>query len=80
MLLFKKTSVSKEEQFQEGFYANCLWIFWLYTQPAPIQPDYRTQNIKGAVDGAILKDGNALGVIEPKGTNTRPRKHPPTSL
>ncbi len=66
---------SKEEQFQEGFLRELFVDILGYTlNPAPsFNLTTELKNIKGAkkVDGAILKDGNALGVIELKGTNTK---------
>jgi type I restriction-modification system DNA methylase subunit len=66
---------SKEEQFQEGFLRELFVDILGYTlNPAPnFNLTTELKNIKGAkkVDGAILKDGNAQGVIELKGTNTK---------
>jgi type I restriction-modification system DNA methylase subunit len=66
---------SKEEQFQEGFLRELFVDILGYTlNPTPkFNLTTELKNIKGAkkVDGAILKDGNALGVIELKGTNTK---------
>ena len=66
---------SKEEQFQEGFLRELFVDILGYTlNPAPsFNLTTELKNIKGAkkVDGAILKDGNALGVIELKGTNNK---------
>jgi type I restriction-modification system DNA methylase subunit len=66
---------SKEEQFQEGFLRELFVDILGYTlNPAPnFNLTTELKNIKGAkkVDGAILKDGFALGVIELKGTNTK---------
>ena len=66
---------SKEEQFQEGFLRELFVDILGYTlNPAPsFNLTTELKNIRGAkkVDGAILKDGNALGVIELKGTNTK---------
>jgi type I restriction-modification system DNA methylase subunit len=66
---------SKEEQFQEGFLRELFVDILGYTlNPAPsFNLTTELKNIKGAkkVDGAILKNGNALGVIELKGTNTK---------
>ena len=66
---------SKEEQFQEGFLRELFVEILGYTlNPAPkFNLTTELKNIKGSkkVDGAILKDGNALGVIELKGTNTK---------
>lgn len=66
---------SKEEQFQEGFLRELFVEILGYTlNPAPnFNLTTELKNIKGAkkVDGAILKNGEALGVIELKGTNTK---------
>tara|TARA_R110000868_G_scaffold363678_1_gene626006 strand:+ start:395 stop:3490 length:3096 start_codon:yes stop_codon:yes gene_type:complete len=66
---------SKEEQFQEGFLRELFVdILGYILNPAPsFNLTTELKNIKGAkkVDGAILKDGNALAVIELKGTNTK---------
>jgi len=66
---------SKEEQFQEGFLRELFVDILGYTlNPAPkFNLTTELKNIKGAkkVDGAILKDGNAIAVIELKGTNTK---------
>lgn len=66
---------SKEEQFQEGFLRELFVDMLGYTlNPTPkFNLTTELKNIKGSkkVDGAILKDGNALAVIELKGTNTK---------
>ena len=66
---------SKEEQFQEGFLRELFVDILGYTLNPAANFNLTTElkNIKGAkkVDGAILKDGKALGVIELKGTNTK---------
>jgi type I restriction-modification system DNA methylase subunit len=66
---------SKEEQFQEGFLRELFVEVLGYTlNPTPkYNLTTELKNIKGAkkVDGAILKDGEALGVIELKGSNTK---------
>lgn len=66
---------SKEEQFQEGFLRELFVDILGYTlNPAPkYNLTTELKNQKGAkkVDGAILKDNNALAVIELKGTNTK---------
>ena len=66
---------SKEEQFQEGFLRELFVDILGYTlNPTPkFNLTTELKNIKGSkkVDGAILKDGNALAVIELKGTNTK---------
>lgn len=66
---------SKEEQYQEGFLRELFVDVFGYTLNP--QPNYNLttelKNEKGSkkVDGAILKDGNAIGVIELKGTDTK---------
>jgi hypothetical protein len=66
---------SKEEQFQEGFLRELFVNILGYTINP--DPDYNLttelKNIKDSkkTDGAILKDGNALAVIELKGTDTK---------
>jgi type I restriction-modification system DNA methylase subunit len=66
---------SKEEQFQEGFLRELFVKILGYT----INPDpgfnltTELKNIKDSkkTDGAILKDGKAIAVIELKGTDTK---------
>lgn len=66
---------AKEEQFQEGFLRELFVDILGYTLNP--QPNFNLttelKNEKGAkkADGAILKDGKALGVIELKGTDTK---------
>jgi type I restriction-modification system DNA methylase subunit len=66
---------SKEEQFQEGF-LRALFVNILGYTINP-DPDYNLttelKNIKDSkkTDGAILKDGKAIAVIELKGTDTK---------
>ncbi|MCB9359747.1 MAG: N-6 DNA methylase [Flavobacteriales bacterium] len=66
---------SKEEQFQEGFLRELFVGILGYTLNP--QPNFNLttelKNEKGAkkADGAILLDGNALGVIELKSTKTK---------
>ncbi|WP_310555088.1 Eco57I restriction-modification methylase domain-containing protein [Flavobacterium sp.] len=66
---------SKEEQFQEGFLRELFVEIFGYTlNPAPkFNLTTEFKNLKGAkkADGAILKDGKAIGVIELKGTDTK---------
>ncbi|MBN4077636.1 N-6 DNA methylase [bacterium AH-315-C20] len=66
---------SKEEQFQEGFLRELFVTIFGYTLNPNQDFDLTTElkNEKGAkkADGAILKDGNALGVIELKSTKTK---------
>ena len=65
----------KEEQFQEGFLIELFVNVLDYTlAPNPgFNLTTELKNEKGAkkADGAILKDGNALGVIELKSTKTK---------
>jgi hypothetical protein len=66
---------AKEEQFQEGFLRELFVKILGYTINP--EPDYNLttelKNIRDSkkTDGAILKDGNALAVIELKGTDTK---------
>ncbi|MCB9187278.1 MAG: N-6 DNA methylase [Flavobacteriales bacterium] len=66
---------SKEEQFQEGFLRELFVKILGYTINP--EPDFNLttelKNIKDAkkTDGAILKDGKALAVVELKGTDTK---------
>ncbi len=66
---------SKEEQFQEGFLRELFVKILGYTINP--EPEYNLttelKNIKDSkkTDGAILKDGKALAVIELKGTDTK---------
>ncbi|WP_291097043.1 MULTISPECIES: Eco57I restriction-modification methylase domain-containing protein [unclassified Flavobacterium] len=66
---------SKEEQFQEGFLRELFVDILGYTlNPAPkFNLTTELKNLKGAkkTDGAILKEGKAIAVIELKGTNTK---------
>ena len=65
----------KEEQFQYGFLQNLFDAILGYTIYP--KPNYNLttefKNLKGAkkADGAILKDGKAVGVVELKSTNTK---------
>lgn len=66
---------SKEEQFQEGFLRELfIAVFGYVLNP---QPDFNLttefKNEKGAkkADGAVLKDGKAVAVIELKSTKTK---------
>lgn len=66
---------SKEEQFQATF-LNELFVKILgYTlNPNPsynLSTEFKNESNNRKADGAILKDGNAIGVIELKGTNTK---------
>jgi len=66
---------SKEEQFQEGFLRELFVKILGYTINP--EPDFNLttelKNIKDSkkTDGAILKDGKAIAVIELKGTDTK---------
>ena len=66
---------AKEEQFQEGFLRELFVKILGYTINP--EPDYNLttelKNIRDSkkTDGAILKDGNAIAVIELKGTDTK---------
>jgi len=66
---------SKEEQFQEGFLRELFVKVFDYTLNPEPQFNITTElkNEKGAkkADGAILKDGKALAVIELKSTKTK---------
>lgn len=66
---------SKEEQYQEGFLRELFVdVFGFTLNPQPnFNLTTELKNEKGSkkVDGAILKDGNAIGVIELKGTDTK---------
>ena len=66
---------SKEEQFQEGFLRELFVEILGYTlNPTPkFNLTTEFKNLKGAkkADGAMLKEGKAIGVIELKGTDTK---------
>lgn len=66
---------SKEEQFQEGFLRELFVTVFGYTlNPTPnydLTTELKNEKDAKKVDGAILKDGNAIGVIELKGTDTK---------
>ena len=66
--------LSKEEQYQEGFLRDLFVDVFGYTlNPNPnynITTEFKNQTGSKKVDGAILKDGHAIGVIELKGMNT----------
>lgn len=71
----KNIQESKEEQFQATF-LNELFVTVLgYTlNPKPnfnLTTELKNEKNAKKVDGAILKDGSALAVIELKGTNTK---------
>lgn len=66
---------SKEEQFQATFLSELFVKVLGYTMnPQPgyeLTTEFRNQKNARKADGAILKDGLAIGVIELKGTNTK---------
>ena len=66
--------LSKEEQYQEGFLRDLFVDVFGYTlNPNPnynITTEFKNQTGSKKVDGAIIKDGHAIGVIELKGMNT----------
>ena len=66
---------SKEEQFQEGFLRELFVKVLGYTlNPTPkydLTTEFKNETGAKKVDGAILKDGHAVGVIELKGTDTK---------
>lgn len=71
----KNIRESKEEQFQEGFLRELFVnILGYIINPSPdFNLTTELKNLKGAkkADGAILKDGQAVGVIELKSTKTK---------
>lgn len=66
--------LSKEEQYQEGFLRDLFVDVFGYTlNPNPgydITTEFKNYTGSKKADGAILKDGHAIGVIELKGMNT----------
>ncbi len=66
---------AKEEQYQEGFLRELFVDVFGYTlNPQPnfnLTTELKNEKDSKKVDGAILKDGFALGVIELKGTDTK---------
>jgi type I restriction-modification system DNA methylase subunit len=66
---------SKEEQYQAKFLDELFVNVLDYTlNPKPdfnITTEFKNQKGAGKADGAILSKGNAIGVIELKGTNTK---------
>jgi len=66
---------SKEEQFQATFLTELFVNVLGYTlNPQPdfnLSTEFKNENNARKADGAILKDGAAIGVIELKGTNTK---------
>ncbi len=65
---------SKEEQFQEGFLRELFVKIFGYTlNPSPdynLITEQKNETNSQKADGAILLDGNVIGVIELKGHNT----------
>ena len=66
---------SKEEQFQATFLSELFVNILGYTlNPNPdfnLTTEFKNQKNNRKADGAILKDGKAIGVIELKGTRTK---------
>lgn len=66
--------LSKEEQYQEGFLRDLFVDVFGYTlNPNPnydLTTEFKNQTSSKKADGAILKDGHAIGVVELKGMNT----------
>ena len=66
--------LSKEEQYQAGFLRDLFTDVFGYTlNPNPnynLTTEFKNQTSSKKADGAILKDGHAIGVIELKGMNT----------
>lgn len=66
--------LSKEEQYQAGFLRDLFVTVLGYTlNPDPrynLTTEFKNQTGNKKADGAILKDGHAIGVIELKGMNT----------
>ncbi|MBC8553700.1 MAG: N-6 DNA methylase [Candidatus Brocadiales bacterium] len=66
---------AKEEQFQEGFLRELFVKILGYTiNPEPdynLTSEFKNETGAKKADGAILIDGNAIGVIELKGTDTK---------
>ncbi len=66
---------AKEEQFQEGFIRELFVEILGYTiNPEPkynITTEFKNENGAKKADGAIIKDGKAVAVIELKGTDTK---------
>ncbi len=64
----------KEEQYQEGFLRDLFVNIFNYTlNPAEnynLTTEFRNVSNSKRADGAILKEGNAIAVIELKGTDT----------
>ena len=68
---------AKEEQFQEGFFRELFVTIFGYTlNPEPnfnLTTELKNISNSKKADGAILKNGDALAVIELKSTITTPR-------
>jgi type I restriction-modification system DNA methylase subunit len=66
---------SKEEQYQEGFLTELLGnIFGFTLNPKPnfnLTTEYKNEKGAKKADGAILREGKALAVIELKSTKTK---------
>ncbi|HEY9116086.1 MAG TPA: N-6 DNA methylase [Bacteroidales bacterium] len=66
---------SKEEQFQEGFLRELfVTVFGFVLNPQPgfnLTTEFKNEKGAQKADGAILKDGKAVGVIELKSTKTK---------
>lgn len=66
--------LSKEEQYQEGFLRDLFVDVFGYTlNPNPnynLTTEFKNKTSSKKADGAILKDGHAIGVVELKGMNT----------
>lgn len=66
---------AKEEQFQEGFLtALFVDVLGYVINPNPnynLTTEYKNENGAKKADGAIIKDGKAIAVIELKGTDTK---------
>jgi hypothetical protein len=65
----------KEEQYQEGFIRDIFVTVLGYTIPPSsnynIELEKKNETDSKKADGAILKDGKVIGVIELKGNNTK---------
>lgn len=60
----------KEEQYQRGFIVDLFENIFQYSFPTEIITELKNETDSKKADGAILKNGNAVAVIELKGTNT----------
>ena len=72
---------SKEEQYQEGFLAELFGnIFGFTLNPKPdfnLTTEYKNEKGAKKADGAVLRGGKALAVIELKSTKTKEiQSHP----